>query len=345
VLLVTGAGLWAASEGWKTTRAQAWRQRAVQEDRARVLERNDRKLKDLGEALRLRPGTASLHSETAYAHLAVYQETQELWAEQKATATGAAGNPGGAAVGDVALERLKRAHLVPALRHLLLARDLCPIRAIAQFDLASFVHDLERANPQSAYLERVALLAPVQPWFWYQSGRLALADGRQAEAWADWQRSLALSSKLLPQILEASRRHVDTAGLLRAVLPDRPELLLEVAQGLPPAADGDRRQILERALVILKRSGAPLTATDLYRRATIRHALGDALGTLEDYRAALLIEPARSAWRYDHAVALLEQGHFDEAHDEVLTILALEPANPRARALLDTVARGFAEHH
>jgi O-antigen ligase/tetratricopeptide (TPR) repeat protein len=338
-LLVVGPGLWVVSESWKTARAHEWRQRASQEDRAIVPERNDRKLEDLGKALRLRPDEARLHSEAAYAHLAIYDETQQLWGEQKA-----AGTAGGAVAGENALLRLKRAHLVPALRHLLLARDLCPVRAIAQFDLASYVHDLERADPQSAYLDRVALLAPAEPWLWYQSGRLALTDGRQADAWAAWRRSLALSSKLLPQILEESRRHLDTAGLVRAVLPDRPELLLEAAQALPAAAESDRRPILERALAILKRAGAPLTATDLYRRATIRRALGDSPGALEDYRAALLIEPARSAWRYEHAVLLVEQGRFEEAHEEVLTILALEPASPQARALLDRVARGLAEH-
>jgi O-antigen ligase/Flp pilus assembly protein TadD len=341
-LVVIGLGLWAASESWKTAEAQAWRRMASDEDRATDLERVDRKLKHLGEALRLRPGDARLQSDAAYAHLAGYQEVQARWAEQKAAA--AAGKDAGAMAGEDAVERLKRAHLVPALRHMLISRDLCPVRAIAQLDLATFVHDLKRADPQAAYLQRVAFLAPAEPWFWYQSGHLALADARLTEAWADWRRSLALSSLQLPQILEESRRHLDTAGLLRAVIPDRPELLLELARVLPAASDGDRRQVLERALAILERPSPPPLATDLHRRATIRRALGDSRGALEDYRAALLIEPGRSSWRYDRAVLLAEQGRFEEAHQEVLTILALEPANPQARALLDSVARGLAEH-
>jgi tetratricopeptide (TPR) repeat protein len=336
--VVIGLGLWVTSEEWKTARAHALRV-AAREDRYLDRELHDRKLRHLGEALRLRPGNAELESDAAYAHLVVYREA--LWGVQKATAT--AGN--GAPTGEQAVTPLKRAHLVPTLRHMLRARDLCPVRAIAQLDLAAFVHDFARADPQSAYLERVALTAPADPWFWYHSGRLALADGRLTEAWADWRQSLALSRNLLPQILEESRRHLDTAGLVRAVLPDHPELLLEVARELPAASIGDRRLILERALVVLKRARPPLSTQDLYRCATIRRALGDLPGAQEDYRAALLRAPEKSEWRYEYALVLVEQGRFEEAHQEVLTLLALEPASPRARALLETVARGLAEHH
>ncbi len=75
----------------------------------------------------------------------------------------------------------------------------------------------------------------------------------------------------------------------------------------------------------------------------IRQRLGDPLGALKDYQTALVLEPRRSAWRYDRARLLVEQGRFEEAHHEVLTILALEPQNMPGRELLDTVARGLAE--
>jgi tetratricopeptide (TPR) repeat protein len=332
-LLVIGLGLWMMSERWKTTRAESWRQMAVQDDQASDAGRPDRKIKHIEMAVRLSPDDARLQSEAAYAHFRAYQEMETEWAERQP----------GVAPGKEAVARLKRARMVPCLRHMLRARDLCPVRAIAHLDLAALVHDLRQADPQDAYLDRAVLLAPAEPRVWYAAGRLALADGRLPSAWAYWRRALALSRDLLPQVLEQSRRHLDTAGLLRDVLPDQPELLLAVAARLPAGSDGDRRLILERALAILVRGSKPLTALEVHTRGTIRQALGDPPGALKDYQAALLLEPRRSAWRYDRARLLVEQGRFEEAHQEVLTILALEPKNVPARELLDTVARGLAE--
>jgi predicted Zn-dependent protease len=265
---------------------------------------------------------------------------ERQWAERKAGAAPGAGAP----PGNEAVAALKRAHMVPVLRHLLRARDLCPVRAIAHLDLAALVHELKQADPQAAYLERVALLARAEPWFLYNAGRLALEARQLPAAWTAWRRALDLSRDLLPQLLEQSRPHLDTAGLLRHVLPERPELLLAAAEQLPPGSEGDRRLILERALALLDRRSTPLTALEIHTRGTIRQVLGDAPGALEDYRAAVLLEPNQSAWRVDRARLLVAQKRFEEAHQEVLTTLALEPANVPARELLDTVARGLAEH-
>ena len=303
-------------------------------------ERYRRKLTLAEEAVRQTPGDARLQSEAAYAHLSVYNEERMRFVEGQQSAPSVVATGPGV---DAAVQ-LKRAHLVPALRHLLRSRDLCPVRAIAHLDIAAFVRDLEEAEPQTAYLQRVGFLAPAEPWFAYQCEIWRLADGRRGEAWADWRRSLTLSSDLLPQVLEQSRKQLDTPALLQHVLPDRPDLLMDVANGLPGGSKGERRVILERALAVLDHTSTPPTAEELHTRGIIRHDLGHAARALDDYRAALLLQPRRLSWRYERAQLLVEQGRFEDAHQEVLTILALEPANTPARALLDTVAQGLAEH-
>jgi tetratricopeptide (TPR) repeat protein len=82
----------------------------------------------------------------------------------------------------------------------------------------------------------------------------------------------------------------------------------------------------------------------LHRRATIQRDLRRPSSALESYRQALLQDPGRFEWRYEYAELAYEQGRYEEAHQALLTILALQPRNERARGLLDAVARGLAEH-
>jgi tetratricopeptide (TPR) repeat protein len=346
VVVTLGFGL--VERGWSKARAAHLRRLAFAQDRASEQGRSDRKVALLEAAVRHAPGDAELQSEAAYAHLGAMATKRWLLSAPRVPPGGSAPQQPGPAPGSgpdpAALERLTRAHLLPARRFLLRARDLCPVRAVAHLDLANLVADLASADPQAAYLQRVKLLAPADPWLWYQCGVTALAAGRSAEAWADWRGSLALSTAHLPEILERSRAHLDPQGILRDVLPDRHDVLLEVARALYPQPDEGRRPFLERALASLEDRGQPPSARDLRTTATIHRELGQPAQALEAYRAALLREPNHPRWRYELAELSYEQGHYEDAHQELLTILALEPKNVRARTLLDAVARGLAEH-
>jgi tetratricopeptide (TPR) repeat protein len=242
--------------------------------------------------------------------------------------------------------RLRREHVVPALRLFLLSRDLSPLRAEIHMILADHVDEFVAAEPRGAYLERAKLLAPADPDLWYRCGLHELADGRPDRAWASWRRALELSGEQLGPILDRSREHLGAPEILRGVLPDRPELLLEAARYLYPRQDEEqgRRPFLERALTLLEAGPSPPPASALHRRATIQRDLRRPSPALESYRQALLQEPDRFEWRYEYAELAYEQGRYDEAHQALLTILALQPSNERARGLLDSVARGLAEH-
>lgn len=341
---VVALGLGVAVQGWKGHRAQELLVLASDEDNAPDASRNDRKVAHIERAVRLLPGSALLHSEAAHAHFSVSDGAGLAPTEDPPDA--APGRPSPDTTGRVAddEERRRRAHLVPALRHLLRSRDLSPARAMTHLVIATRVHSLGSADPQRRYLERVKLLAPADPWLWYQCGACALADHRPREAWADWKRSLELSSSHLPEILEASREHMGDREILRDLLPDRPELLLAVADGLPPGSDERRRPFRERALALLEGKPGPPSAEDLHTRATIHEALGHPDMALRAYREALLLQPGRFDWRQEFAEIAYAQGRFEESNRELLTILAFRPGDARARALLDSVARGLAEH-
>ena len=63
---------------------------------------------------------------------------------------------------------------------------------------------------------------------------------------------------------------------------------------------------------------------------------------LERYLTALDREPQQAGWRFELARLLCEQRRFAEARGELLTILATQPGNGQARALLATAEHGLA---
>jgi O-antigen ligase/tetratricopeptide (TPR) repeat protein len=317
-------------EAWRTYRADQLRNESYGWVFSSDPDRLERRVACLDAAARVLPENALLHSELAFEHLNALSQPMARLAK-----------PGRS---DSALARLEHAHLIPALRHFLRSRDLSPLRAEIHMILAGHVKDFAAAEPRAAYLERAKLLAPGDPDIWYRCGLFELADGRPERAWASWRHTLALSRGYLPQILERSRAHLDPQGIIRHVLPERIDVLLAAASAIGPDPEEARRPMLEHALRLLERQPGPPSAEDLHTRATIHRKLGQPAEALEAYRAALLREPNCSRWRYELAEFSYEQGRYEDAHQELLTILALEPANARARTLQDAVARGLAEH-
>jgi tetratricopeptide (TPR) repeat protein len=344
-VLVLALGLGLVDQGWRKACARQLEQQSFDEDRSNEQGRNDRKVAHFEAAARLTPADAGLQAELAYAHLNALAEKRWAISTPDLAPPGLSpAHPGPEPKPEpAAIERLKRMHMVPALRAFLRSRDLCPVRAMAHLDIANVVADFHSAEPQAAYLERAERLAPGDPWLWYQCGITALAGGRPREAWAAWRHSLELSNQHLQEILDRSRTQLDARGVLGSVLPDQPERLLEAAGALGPQQDEGRRRILDRALAVLERTPGTHSAKALYTRATIQRALDQPTAALKAYRKALLLEPGQSRWRYELAELSYSQGQYDEAHQELLTILALEPKNAQARKLLDAVARGLAE--
>jgi O-antigen ligase/tetratricopeptide (TPR) repeat protein len=236
-----------------------------------------------------------------------------------------------------------RKHLVPALRHYLLARDLCPLLDKPHVRLAANVDRLARAEPRQAYLDRAKRLLTADPDLWYICGLQELLDGRREQAWGSWRRSLECSAANLPAILHQAAVYLTPAELVARVLPDRPLMLLAAATDPVVAADAPQRSrpFLERALTLLETQSA-LTAEDCHARARVLALLDQPDRAVAAYLEALDRRPSAHVWRYELADLLRRQGRLVEARRELRTLVAEHPGYAEAQALYRDVLRALA---
>jgi O-antigen ligase len=242
-----------------------------------------------------------------------------------------------------AAEWLARAHLLPALRHYLLARDLCPLLSMPHVRLATYRDRLQDADPCGAYLKRAKRLLAGEPDLWYVCGLQELRDGQPEEAWKSWRRCLECSARHLRAILKEVVRQPGAAQVSDRVLPDRPPLLLAAARSLVlPEESAHKERLLARALALIEGLGGAVSAEECGIRAEI-HVLRDQPDqAITAYEQALEIRPD-AAWRFELARLLRERGRLQQARRELRTLLAEQPGHAQGQALYQEVVRVLAE--
>lgn len=231
-------------------------------------------------------------------------------------------------------ERSTREHLGPALRAYLQARDLCPLLSQPHFRLAANRVYLEAGDSTLAYVDRAKRLVANDPELWYLIGVQEALLGRQTRACTSWRRSLELSDRYLPDILRLGSSLVRSDLMVSRGLPDRPDMLVSSAFLLYPGDDDReaRRPFLERALVLL--ASCPGDGAHFLLRAKCQQHLDQPAAAQESFRQALALEPRNTAWRVKYAGFLHDGGKIAEARQEVFQVLAIEPGNGPALALL-----------
>jgi O-antigen ligase/tetratricopeptide (TPR) repeat protein len=368
-VVVLGLGLMA--EGWRSAWAETWQLAASHISDSADPQEHEWAIANLEAAAALAPESGRLHVALAKAHLELWREQTNRLEEsgeggvlaQSVLALAPPGpldSPAHAALGAASSwlaggelrqefltregQPLARKHLEPALGHLLQARDSCPLLADAQLQIAINVDQFRHAEPRRAYLERAKRLAPDDPEQWYLCGVQESFDGDTDQAWASWRRSLELSDRYQEDILTVVGKGDDVLGVLNRVLPERSHWWLTAAAQLYPApeAAAQRRPLLEKAAELLQEPPGPQTAADWHTLASTHAALGQVEPALAAYRTALDREPQQAGWRLELARLLCEQRRFSEARGELLTILATQPGNGQAKALLETVEHGLA---
>jgi tetratricopeptide (TPR) repeat protein len=230
------------------------------------------------------------------------------------------------------------ASLTQALDHYLQARAACPLLPQPHLRIAAFRHNLVDAEPCTAYLARAKMLRPADSEVWYIAGIEELRQGDRDQAYRSWRHALRCSKRHLHDIVARTANLLSPAEMVASVLPDDAEQLFEAAVQLfpDPAAISSRRILLDRALAILE---TPQDAASWQLKGRIHHLVGEPEPALAAYRAAISQEPRQTEWRYEYAELLYQEGRFDLARAQLITILDLNPNHYRARTLLPVVNR------
>ena len=231
-------------------------------------------------------------------------------------------------------------NLPHAIRHLQLARDLCPLLPEIHLLLAQLTVLAAEDADNRADLQRVRLTALGQPAILTRCGLLELQAGRIAAACECWRASLALAAGQLPEILQVARPGIDLAAHIGELVPDSPELILEIAD-TQFSAEADRpvRQALLAKAESLASSRPVDDAQASWLRGRIALLRNDARRAVAYFTQALAMRPDETAWRYELAVALKQSGRYPEAQEQARVCVGTEPGNERYEALLREVIR------
>jgi tetratricopeptide (TPR) repeat protein len=228
----------------------------------------------------------------------------------------------------------------PGIRHMILARNSCPLLARPQMRLAAYAKLLDRADPPERYWERAAQLAPSDADFWYLRGAYALKQNDPAEAWNYWRRSLQLSPVHLKEIVAAAYPKLGINGLLSQILPENAELIVKSAELLPPdSARETLKRLYSAAGNILDSRGDDLTAYEYYLKARCAEELGETDKALRAFKIAIDMTLTQNEWRLRYARLLHRANKLPEARREFRELLKVLGDRPDIKDELDTIER------
>jgi O-antigen ligase/tetratricopeptide (TPR) repeat protein len=228
-----------------------------------------------------------------------------------------------------------RQHLLPALRAYLQARDVCPLMAEPQMRLAANVSYLQKADPRAAYLARAKRIVTNDAELYFLFGLQELLDGQKEASARSWARSLEISDQYLITILDLSKNMLPPEVLLSDVLPSRPQSLVAAAAHLFPKPESteQRRPFFEKALALLQEQ-TKSTAKEFLLQARVQAGLGQPEEAIASYRLALAREPNDIGSCLEMAQLQIAAGKYDDARQELMTILRQHRDHPEAKRLL-----------
>jgi tetratricopeptide (TPR) repeat protein len=226
---------------------------------------------------------------------------------------------------------------LPGLREMIVARNICPLLPRPHMRLAAHAAALAHADEPARYWARARRLAPYDAELWYFSGVDSRKQGDAEAAWEQWKRSLTLSPKYLPPIVEsAAAAGMSPAEMLARFLPDDPRVLYEAARRLEPNPDAtDRtRPLWERALALLG-TRDQMGPWEYYIKANALRRLEDADAALPAYRQAVDLHFQGKEWREEYARYLEQNRKYDEALTQVKYLEGQGPLTPQLKQFKD----------
>ena len=227
-------------------------------------------------------------------------------------------------------EMLER-HILPALRALRTARDLCPLLPEVHARLGLLAEYWSRSEPALVHLDRAKLLLKSDPEIRFACGVEAAKAGDRARAITEWKKSLELSPKQLRPILRAAGKSLSPEEMLRSLLPDDPVVLMGAADELYPnrrTQRSERRPFVERAA-----AGHRPDATVVHwvASATANEELNRGADARRAWERALELDSDRGPTRDGLARFLEADEQYADALPHLEWLLAKNPNDPGYR--------------
>lgn len=227
-------------------------------------------------------------------------------------------------------------NLLPALSHLVAARQACPTLADVHAGLAQLCSLKGPAFDDQVHVHRARRLHPGDPDLLYVCGLLDFQAGRIAAALAGWKASLALAPRYLNDIVQIAGARLAEPGGIAQLLPDSPELLVRLARREFADDATIRDRLLARAEEILPQSDLA-EAERLYLAGAIGALRNDYPQAIDYYLRAVALRSRQVAWRYELAQLLQQQGRLEEAREQARWCARLEPKQARHKRLLEEI--------
>ena len=230
-------------------------------------------------------------------------------------------------------------HLLPAMKHVLLARKSAPTIPQLHYMLAelSAVNDVK--SDDQIHLNRARTLSPGDATMWYWTGLLDLNANRNEQACQSWRKSLLLTPMHLSDIMDSARGQLTIRQILDDVLPMDSEILLKTANEYfsGEAQTSIRNRFLKRAEEALDQTDLPADRL-AYITAKIYLLQGRGEEAVPFFKTAVDLNSFTTSWRYDYACLLRDLEKYDEALEQAVVLTSQKPDSARFRRLYEQIS-------
>ena len=229
-------------------------------------------------------------------------------------------------------------NLSPALKHLIASRQACPLLPEVHCAIGQLCALMGPVSLDEIHIRRTREAAPGNPDMLYICGLLDFQAARFQGAYASWKASLSLTQRYLMPVLQIAGAGLAVPGAVEKLLPDSPQLLVQLARKQFAGADDEeiQNQLLARAERLLPQSDLD-EAERLFTRGSIGALREDYPEAIDCYSQALVLRSYEVDWRYELARLLQRQGQLDEAHEQARRCARLEPRELRHKKLLEEI--------
>ncbi|NQT15842.1 MAG: O-antigen ligase family protein [Planctomycetes bacterium] len=229
-------------------------------------------------------------------------------------------------------------NLETAIEHWEAAKQACPIlpRIDLQLAAVSFVRNPDSPSGER-HLRNAVGLTPGDPDVLYMAGTLA-GHARLDELKYDcWRRSLDLSWRYRDVILAEVRSRMELAAILDRVLPDSPQLMIELARTDYAGEQyrEERALLVARARELVASRRGQLSETEWHHFQAVAYELeGRLQESIASHVRALELDPLQTEWRFKLATLLEREGRLEQAYDEAKLCTLLAPDSSDYRSLV-----------